>query len=258
MTWLLQITDCHLVASGERLLGVDTQASLEAVLTQACSERLPHAVLASGDLAHTPSLAIYQRFLTTVRAFTDAPLQCLPGNHDVLAAMQAASLPMQPLPLGAWALIPLDTHKDDAPAALITADDMASTLDWLRASSAEHVLLTSHHPWCQVGAPWLDGDRVPEPERRLDELQQASGRIRAVTFGHAHQEVVAECELEQGPLPVYGAPSTCFQFAPRSERFSIDAAAPGYRWWQLMDDGVWSTTVGRVDHFPMQVQMPKL
>ena len=47
---VLHITDCHLVAPNANLIGVDTQASLEAVLAQACAQRQPDAVIASGDL----------------------------------------------------------------------------------------------------------------------------------------------------------------------------------------------------------------
>ena len=78
------------MAPDTSLLGVDTQASLEAVLAQACAQRHPDAVIASGDLAHDAKCEVYQRFLHTVRNTTSAPLLCLPGNHDVLEQMQAA------------------------------------------------------------------------------------------------------------------------------------------------------------------------
>ncbi len=52
---VLHITDTHLRATaGATLLGVDTAASLAAVLHRAFSEHAPDAVLASGDLAHDP------------------------------------------------------------------------------------------------------------------------------------------------------------------------------------------------------------
>ena len=69
MQRVLHITDCHLVEAGQTLLGVDTQASLEAVLTQAKAQDPCDAVVASGDLVHEGSVAVYQRFLGTVRRF---------------------------------------------------------------------------------------------------------------------------------------------------------------------------------------------
>ncbi|MEM7001100.1 MAG: metallophosphoesterase [Pseudomonadota bacterium] len=252
MTWLLQITDCHLVAPGERLLGVDTQASLEAVLERALELRSPDAILASGDLAHQPQADIYQRFLATLSSVSTAPLLCLPGNHDVLQAMQQAQLPMEPLHLGIWSVVPLDSHVDEVPEAAVAMSDEDWTCSYLQAEATRpNVLLTSHHPWVAVGAPWLDKDRIADPEAILGRLQQTHPGIRAVAFGHAHQQIDAKC----AGIPVHGAPSTCFQFAPASERFSIDAAAPGYRWWHLHDDGTYNTEVARVDDFEMHIQL---
>ena len=48
-------------------------------------------------------------------------------------------------------------------------------------------------------------------------------------------------------------PATCFQFGPGSQDFSLDTAAPGYRWITLHADGDISTQVVRV---PGLTQMP--
>ena len=235
---VLHISDCHLVATGERLLGVDTQRSLEAVLSQALQTYMADAVIASGDLAHAPQVAIYQRFLATVRTHTPAPLLCLPGNHDVLAHMQAASLPMAPVAVGDWTLVPLDSHVDDEPAARVDEADLKWTAAALADSTTAHCLLAAHHPWIAVNCPWLDKDRIQSPEELLEFLAVGSvrdrkPRLRGVVFGHAHQAVDGLC----AGLPVFGAPATCFQFAPNSETFGLADAPPGYRWLILEDDG---------------------
>ncbi len=256
---LLQISDCHLVTAQERLLGVDTQRSLEAVLEQALAEGTPDAILASGDLAHEATETVYRRFLDTVRRFTDAPLLCLPGNHDVLAAMQAAGLPMAPLQLGSWAVVWIDSHEDDKPRAHIDAADRAAFAAELAGLAAEHVLLATHHPFVAVNAPWLDSDRIQGPEELLEwcaercvESMQGSGRLQAAVFGHAHQEVSDTCAA----WPVYGVPSTCFQFQPRSARFAVDTLPPGYRWLELATDGTVHTRVARVASFTIEAKLP--
>ena len=253
---VLQISDCHLVVPTAKLIGVDTQASLEAVLTQAMAEHEPAAIIASGDLAHDANRDVYARFLSTVRNFTAAPLLCLPGNHDVLGVMQAAELPMTKLELGAWSLVALDSHEDDLPKANITAEDRARAARDLGSAQGEHVLLATHHPLIAVNCPWLDSDRIQNATELIDYLAECSainstGRLRSVVFGHAHQIVEGHC----ADVPVYGVPSTCFQFTPQSQKFSVDTQSPGYRWLHLADDGGMTTQVHRVDSFYINVQL---
>ena len=248
---LLQISDCHLVVPDRLLIGVDTQGSLEAVLEQAISEQRPDAVIASGDLAHDPKPHVYARFLETIRAYTAAPLLCLPGNHDVLAAMDC--LPQKSLSVGKWGIVPFDSHEDDSTPALVTEADRRAAAAAIMESEAEFLLIATHHPLLAVGAPWIDGHRIQNPEELVQWLSESSyarnenrhSRLKAMVFGHAHQEVAGSC----ANVPVFGAPSTCFQFKPQSEKFALDDAHPGYRWLTLNDAGEISTEVRRVDSF---------
>ena len=253
---VLHITDCHLVAPDTTLLGVDTQASLEAVLAQACAQRAPAAVIASGDLAHDARRDVYQRFLHTLRRFTAAPLLCLPGNHDVLGEMQAAGLPMAPVTLAGWDIISLDSHEDDAPRARILEADRLHTGGQFGAAPGDHILLATHHPVVAINSPWLDKDRIKNAVELVSWLAEQSvragePRLRAVVFGHAHQSV-ADSVAE---VPVFGTPSTCFQFAPGSATFTVDASSPGYRWLSLSSDGQIETQVFTVDSFPIHIQL---
>ncbi len=243
---VLQISDCHLVRPGATLLDVDTQASLEAVLSQALARRTPDAIVASGDLAHDPVRDVYARFLDTIRGVYDGPLMCLPGNHDVLAMMQAGGLPLQPLTLAPWSLLPLDSHEDEVPESDISAADRRQVAEAVAASGQPNLLLVTHHPLVAVDCPWLDKDRIKEAEELLTWLQSSevsAGRLRGVVFGHAHQVVEGCC----AQLPVYGVPSTCFQFKPRSQKFAVDELGPGYRWLFLHSDGTFTTETERLD-----------
>ena len=256
MIRVLQITDCHLVAVGQKLIGVDTQASLEAVLAHAQDRNVPDAVLATGDLAHEPTADVYARFHETVRRVTDAPLLCLPGNHDVLAEMIRAELPLSPLVLGApgteWAVVPLDSHQDEIAAAAVDETDRQQTAAYLEKSADKHVLLAAHHPFVAVDCPWLDKDRIQNASDLLNWFAECSQQLRGVVFGHAHQEVVGTC----AGFPVYGAPSTCFQFKPLSESFAIDDQLPGYRLLELWPDGRIATEVHRVP-FDIRVELKR-
>jgi len=253
---VLQISDCHLVGEGARLIGVDTQASLQAVLTQALSEATPDAVIATGDIAHDPVREVYERFHATLQVFARGPLMCLPGNHDRLGAMQAAGLPLQALNLGDWSIVPLDSHEDDRPRAMITLTDRVAVAAAFAETDAAHCLVATHHPVVEVNCPWLYADRSHNAQELIEWLAECSAvngasRLRSMVFGHAHQAVANKC----GALPVYGAPSTCFQFMPDSQKFAVDTTSPGYRWLWLEDDGGIHTQVRRVDSFPINVRL---
>ncbi|NOX49814.1 MAG: hypothetical protein GXP16_04665 [Gammaproteobacteria bacterium] len=257
---ILQISDCHLVMSGTTLLGVDTQASLEAVLQQATQDRQPQAIIASGDLAHDPVREVYMRFLETLRRYSDAPLICLPGNHDVLGVMQTVGLPMQMLNLGCWSIVWLDSHEDQLPRAQVTAADCAAVVRAIEKARGQYLLVATHHPFMLVDSPWLDKDRIQKPAELVDwlaecgaVLNEGAPRLRGVVFGHAHQSIEGFCGSQK--VPVFGVPSTCFQFQPGSEVFSIDAKPPGYRWLHLAENGDITTHVERVVSFPINVQL---
>lgn len=231
---LLHITDCHLVPQGERLLGADTHSNLQAVLQQACAEVQPDAVVATGDLVHGGISELYPQLQHILRSFTDAPLLCMPGNHDCGEAMVQAGLPMEPLALGPWTVFALDSHEDDQPAAKVDDVERAALLTCWQSTKSEYGLLATHHPLLPIGSPWLDKDRISAPEDFLNELIDLAGpKFCGAIFGHVHQVVHGHYRRR----PLLGTPSTGFQFPPRSQQFAVGERTPGYRWLTLGDDG---------------------
>ena len=108
---VLQVTDCHLFPDPRAtLLGVETQASLAAVLRAACRERRPDALLATGDIAQDASPETYGLFLDTVRAHFDGPLLCVPGNHDHGADLRPPPCLATTSNSGDWRIVGVDTH----------------------------------------------------------------------------------------------------------------------------------------------------
>ena len=231
---------------------MDPRASLDACLAQALSEHTPDAILATGDLAHDPVRDVYLDFMAVIRARTDAPLLCLPGNHDVLGVMAAVDMPLEPLDLAPWQIVPLDSHEDELPRALVTDADRAQTAAHLQASSNPYTLLATHHPLMALNMPWLDKDRVKNPEELVHWLAERSTSLRGIVFGHAHQA----CEGSCAGIPIYGVPATCFQFQPETEAFTPNNLPPGYRWLELTDDGEIATEVRRVAAFTERVTLP--
>lgn len=245
---LLQLTDCHLLDDpAARLLGVDTQATFAAVLDQALAEATPDLLLLTGDLAHTPTEATYRRLRTLVRDRYRGALAVLPGNHDALAPLTAvfpecpgAAQEVLPLSWAGMRVLLCDSHNDDQAGGEFT-DACRAELERQVANSDEPVLLVLHHPLLPVDAPWLDKDCVPGGEALLRSLA-AVGPLRAVLFGHVHQPVTQH----YAGVTLHGTPSTCFQFPPRSQRFSITQEQPGYRWLRWASDGTLGTTLRRL------------
>jgi len=238
---LLHITDCHLVPTGQQLLQTDTHGTLNAVLAQAMHEARPDAIVATGDLVHSGGVAVYRQFLSVIESHCDAPLLCLPGNHDMTDSMAEAGLPMQSLHLGDWFIGALDSHEDDVPEAHVDAARRAAlTAEWQR-QTARYGLLATHHPLLPIGSPWLDKDRIDAPEALLDGLIESERpALCGAIFGHAHQ--VIDGRYRQRPL--LGTPSTGFQFEPRSQHFAVGSQPPGYRWLTLADSGQIHSQVG--------------
>ncbi len=239
---VLHITDLHLLRDERaRLLHVNTTETLEAVLAAATEERQPAALLVTGDIAHDPVVATYRRCLKILREFHAGPLLCLPGNHDVAQPMQDAGMPTDPISLGAWRILPWDTHEDDRPKAIWDEGAWLALLEEIDRAE-EHLVVATHHPLVDVGCPWLDKDRLDNAPELLECLAQASS-AKSVVFGHAHQTI----ERRHGNLALLGTPSTCFQFEPHSLEFSLDGTGPGYRWLHLHDDGSLRTEVRRIE-----------
>lgn len=240
---VLQVTDTHLFpAPDESLLGVRTQDTLDAVLDHAFAEGTPDALIASGDLAQVGKPATYRRFLATVRSRFAGPCLCVPGNHD-LGGPFLRILPTEPLRLGAWDVLGVDTHIDDRVDGVVAEEELRRLEEALSATGAagRHALVVGHHCPVQVGAPWLDRHRIANADALLAVLAGCE-RARGYLGGHVHQEV----DQRVGALRILASPSTCFQFAPASERFALDDAAPGWRWLTLRADGVIDTRVARL------------
>jgi Icc protein len=241
---LVQLTDPHLFAEPAIMLGVDTEASLRAVLAMI---RRDHGdadlLLATGDLSHDGSEQSYRRFADAL-ATLGMPVRCLPGNHDVPAALQRTlgSWTQPVTDVGAWRVVLLDSHADGSNAGHLERAQFELLDHALAGGQGRPTLVAVHHNAVQMSADWRDSmmlDNAAELFRHLARWRNA----RVLLWGHVHQEF----DRRRGSIRLLATPSTCFQFAIRDGRHRLDAQPPGYRWLKLYPDSSLATGVRRLD-----------
>lgn len=254
---MVQVSDCHLFASTEgKLLGLNTQFSLDRVLELVRAEQpRMDLILATGDLSQDASLEAYTRLDNALNEF-GVPTYWIEGNHDkpapMLEALRGHKAEMGPCVIerGAWTIVMLDsTIPGEVPGELY--DDDIEFLDRaLKNAAGAHIMVCLHHHPVPMGCKWLDTQVVASADRFFDVIDRHD-RVRAVVWGHVHQEFNGE----RNGVKLYAVPSTCVQFKPFSEDFAVDKIPPGYRWFDLYPDGRIDTKVSRVQGIDFEVDM---
>lgn len=235
-------------------MGLDTLHCLQRVVDLTLSIREPDLVVASGDLAHDGSPQAYQHLH---RCFSriNAPIYCLPGNHDEAVALRANSAcgrlyNSSSARLGGWLLVFLDSTVTGSEGGHLAA----SELDELETALATHAdlpaLVWLHHQPVNIGSRWLDTMAVDNPKAFFDVIDRHP-QVRAVIWGHVHQTF----EQQRKGVRLLATPSTCVQFLPDSEEFAVDMAPPGYRWLELYADGTFKTGVARLQMIPGEIDL---
>ena len=221
---LAQISDFHL-RDGEQGPDRALAAAVDAVLAL---HPLPDAVLASGDLADTPSVAEYERVWRLLEPLP-MPVHALNGNHDDPAMLEdcLGSPPSYSVAVGAGLrLVVCDTRLEGSDAGALGPERLAWLESELAADRDLPTILALHHPPVAIGLTAIDGIGLPrEDDLALAELLPRFPHVRRVVAGHVHRasfSVLAGC-------PVVTVPSTNIQ--ARLEfgvnEFNMVAETPG-------------------------------
>lgn len=255
---LVQVSDPHLFSNTAHcLLGMNTEDSLQQV-TQLIEQQQPHidAIIATGDIAQSPSSETYQRFHQHLQRF-NAPHYWLQGNHDLdlLFCQNNATAASSPviLALGVWRIIMLNSSVDHEVAGEITASELAWLSQALQQCVGHFCIVALHHHPVAVKSHWLDQHMLTNNADFWRIIEQFDD-VKHVVHGHVHQHV----DTQRQGVRILACPSTCIQFKPHSHDFALDTAPPGYRWFSLHADGHIDTGVERLEKMPQGVDFHSL
>jgi Icc protein len=245
---ILQVSDPHLMADARgELLGVNTQASLEAVFSLA--KTIPFdLLLLTGDLSQDYSEPAYRRLAQMVADF-HVPVYCIPGNHDDVGLMMSV-YPLGPISmqrhilLKSWQIILLNSQKPGKVPGRLDQSQLSFLAHCLETYPEHDAMVVFHHHIMPIGSAWLDKLGVENP----DEFWQVAKRfpkIKLVVMGHVHQ---ASEHIVHG-IPCYTVPSTCIQFKRNQDHFGLEELPPGCRLITLHASGFFETEVLRVPSY---------
>jgi Icc protein len=254
---VVQLTDTHLCHSrGGKLLGVDTDRSLQAVIDLVRAERpAVDLLLGTGDLSDQGAPDAYVRLQGYFDQLTPDHFW-LPGNHDDRAAMtDTAAHPLRlvrELRVGRWQIVMLDSQVPGEVGGQLGRQELAMLEQALVAAAGQQLfsLVCLHHQPVAIGCDWLDEQMVADADAFFALLDRFP-LVRGVLWGHVHQQV----DRHRNGVHLMASPSTCVQFAPGSEDFKADASPPGYRWLDLHPDGGLDTGVSRVRDMTFDVDL---
>ena len=153
--------------------------------------------------------------------------------------------------LSNWLVVMLDTSVEGQVHGVLSVEELAFLSGQLKYSelddSIDHVVVGMHHNINQFTAGWMKDIGLQNPQN-FWEIAKKSSKLKAVVFGHIHQELDFVFE----GIRCLCTPSTCIQFKPQVANFALDKMNPGYRRLSLHQDGSIETQVVRISGEPLE------
>ncbi|WP_020482441.1 3',5'-cyclic-AMP phosphodiesterase [Methylomonas sp. MK1] len=234
---VLQLTDLHILPhAGDKMLGIDTEQYFQQTLAHAHATHGPFdLILLTGDLGQDPSADSYRRICKHLQTY-QTPCLCLPGNHDNWELMETELNVgfvscRKHLLLKNWQIIALNSQKPGSPAGFLSQEELVFLQQTLSTNDMP-ALLAVHHHCVASGSSWMDTMQIENGEALLA-IAERFVQVKAITCGHLHQEMQTNHEQ----IAIFATPASCFQFKPFATEFALDELAPGYRVFELGDDG---------------------
>ncbi|WP_348669748.1 metallophosphoesterase [uncultured Candidatus Thioglobus sp.] len=206
MPKLIQISDCHI--DDQRIaMGVDSQQNLQSVIERLQSSKFD-ALLINGDLTHHGTTSSYQ-ILKSILSPIKQPIFVIEGNHDHaqnLGEVFKENL-FNSFKLDNWEIIKINSVQVGKTSGLVVSTALFELDKACLNSSAEHIIITLHHPIVPMNSSWDDELSLENPLDLFQVLDKHS-KIRMIIFGHAHEAG----EFSQLDKRIISCPSTALQF----------------------------------------------
>ena len=248
MKKLLFLSDLHIVAPGQRIIGLDPSARLSAAL-QAATAAHPdaEALVLLGDLTHHGAPEEYAE-LARILARVALPIVPMLGNHDRRDAFLSA-FPDAPLAdgfvqsvrdIGQTRLITLDSldgppYPEGHHAGRLCPTRLAFLEEALATRDGRQAIVCIHHPPFDTGIPGMDRIKLADGDAFLD-LLAGHGNLHLIC-GHVHRTMSGS--TRGVPWSMFKSP--CHQgvldlISPNSHLSTDEPGAYGLA--LLMQDGV--------------------
>ena len=185
----------------------------------------------------------------------NTPFRWIPGNHDIPAVMQQVSSGNnfcdKQVRVGNWEILMLDSSRRNYVHGLLGKQEMKFLAGALKKAEddpeVDHCMVCLHHNPFPGSSEWMKDIGLKNDTDFL-ELVSGSNVVRAILYGHIHQEL----DFEYKHIRCFCTPSTCIQFKPNVVDFALDSVNPGYRHLTLNPDGTITTRVIRATKYKMK------
>ncbi|MAQ72835.1 MAG: hypothetical protein CMD49_00825 [Gammaproteobacteria bacterium] len=247
---IIQITDLHLSANKSTLIhDINTYESAQRIINTIKDKHNDlNALVLTGDLVMDESHEGYEHLSVLLKPI-GCPIFLVPGNHDSLTEIQWLS--EKPnfyndnfMVYNHWIIFMFNSKKNGALEGALDEQEIFNFEQLLGIYPEKNFLIFVHHPLVKIDSDWMDGMRIENPEK-VKNLIENNSNVKAVSSGHVHQEHV----VQLGNTQIFTTPSTCYQFKPHAKKFALDHSTnPGYRVFDLEDDGILKSEVIRVNN----------
>lgn len=250
---LLQITDPHLFSTPEEtLLEVKTLESFRAVINQINAQTKQgnsfDLVLATGDLIQDNQIEGYHHFAQITQTL-NTPIVWLEGNHDTqpdmgeILATYPHILPYKQILAGEnWQILMLNTRVSGMPYGELSSEQLEWLEEKLNQFPERFSLIMQHHNILPTHSAWLDQHSLKNADK-LAEILAKFNKVKGIAHGHIHQQV----DALWNNIPIFATPSTCIQFKPNCDQFTLDELPQGWREFYLHENGEIETIVKRLN-----------
>ncbi len=193
----IQVTDMHIMPPGERLLGLDPRAQLDACIADINAHHADAELCVfTGDLGHEGYVDAYRNLRDALAALS-LPYYLMLGNHDDREAFKEAfpeiacdrhGFVQSVIDTGAGRFILLDSYEPAAVWGSFCEKRAAWLRDRLEESTGRPVYLFIHHPPFEIGIPSLDRIRLLEAGHLRGAIEPFDN-IKHIFFGHVHRPI---------------------------------------------------------------------